>query len=136
MRRRAFIAGLGSAAAWPVIAHSQQTALPVIGFLNSGSPEAFAPFVAAFMAGLKEAGFVEGQNVTIKYAWARNQYDRLPVLASELVQNRIAVIVATGSPLTAQVAKNTYKTVPIVFTTGYDPVAAVSLRASATLVEM
>jgi putative tryptophan/tyrosine transport system substrate-binding protein len=124
MRRREFIAGLGGVAAWPVLAHGQQSALPVIGFLNSGSPEAFASFVAAFTAGLKEAGFVEGQNVTIKYAWARNQYDRLPVLASELVQNRVAVIVATGSPLTAQVAKDATKSVPIVFTTGYDPVAA------------
>ena len=124
MIRRAFIAGLGGAAAWPVVARAQQSALPVVGFLNSGTPEAFAPFVAAFRAGLKDAGFTEGQNVTIDCRWARNQYDRLPALASELVQNRVAVIAATGSPLTPQVAKNATKSVPVVFTTGYDPVAA------------
>jgi ABC-type uncharacterized transport system substrate-binding protein len=124
MRRREFIAGLGSAAAWPLIARAQQSALPVIGFLNSGTPEAFAPFLAAFRAGLRDAGFTEGQNVTIDYRWARNQYERLPVLASELVQNRVSVIAATGSPLTPQVAKNATKTIPVVFTTGYDPVSA------------
>jgi ABC-type uncharacterized transport system substrate-binding protein len=124
MNRRAFIAGLGIAAAWPLIVRAQQSALPVIGFLNSGTPEAFAPFVAAFRAGLKDAGFTEGQNVTIDYRWAQNQYDRLPALASELVQNHAAVIAATGSPLTPQVAKDATKTVPVVFTAGYDPVAA------------
>jgi putative tryptophan/tyrosine transport system substrate-binding protein len=123
MKRREFIAVLGGAAVWPLTALAQQM-MPVIGFLNSGAPEAFAPFVTAFLAGLQDAGYVEGQNVIIEYRWARNQYDRLPTLASELVERRVGVIVATGSSLTPQAVKAATTTIPVVFVTGYDPVSA------------
>jgi len=91
LRRRQFIAGLGSAAAWPMVARAQQSALPVIGFLSGGSP--FVPS-ATFRRGLRELGFIEGQNVAFEYRWAEDRDDRLPVLAAELVQRRVSVIVA------------------------------------------
>jgi len=120
MKRREFIAGLGSAAAWPLAAVAQRPAIPVIGFLNSASPGGYAPFVAAFRQGLKETGFVEGQNVAIEFRWAEGQYDRVPAMAAELVRRQVAVIVAnTPGNLAAKAATTT---VPIVFTIANDPV--------------
>jgi putative ABC transport system substrate-binding protein len=122
MRRREFIRLVSSSAAvLPFAAHARQPAMPVIGFLNSTSPEAWAPFVAAFRQGLKESGYVEGQNVTIEYRWAEGQYDRLPSLAAELFQQKVTVIAATSTPA-ALAAKAATSTVPIVFTTGGDPI--------------
>ena len=120
MNRRTFIAGLGSAAAWPVVAWAQQAAMPVIGFLNSASPGGYAPMVAAFRQGLKEAGFVEGQNVAVEFRWAEGQYDRVPAIALDLVGRQVAVIVANTPGVLA--IKAATMTIPIVFTTANDPV--------------
>jgi putative ABC transport system substrate-binding protein len=118
MRRREFIAGLGSAAVWPLAARAQQPAMPVIGYLGAGDRNV----PVAFLQSLKEAGFVEGQNVVVEYRWAENQYDRAAALAADLVRRRVAVIVAAGTAA-ALAAKAATTTIPIVFSTGGDPVA-------------
>jgi ABC-type uncharacterized transport system substrate-binding protein len=122
MRRREFIRLFGSTAvAWPLTARAQQSAMPVIGFLNSASPQPFANYVAGFRAGLKETGYVDGQNVVIEFRGAEGHYDRLPEMAADLVRRKVAVLVSTGTPsITAAKAATT--TIPIVFTIGSDPV--------------
>jgi putative ABC transport system substrate-binding protein len=121
MRWREFIAGLGGAAAWPVAARAQQ-ALPVVGFVNAGSAEASAGYVAAFRKGLYETGYVEGQNVTVEYNWLEGQYDRLPALMADLVRRRVAVIATPGSQSSSIAAKAATATIPIVFGVVDDPV--------------
>jgi putative tryptophan/tyrosine transport system substrate-binding protein len=122
MRRRVFIAGLGSAAVWPHVARAQQQAMPVIGFLSSASPREYGHVLASFRRGLGEAGYVEDRNVAIDFRWAEGQFERLPTLASELVRRQVAVIVAGGSPLPGLAAKGATSTIPIVFIAGDDPI--------------
>src|SRR6266542_2324841 len=130
MRRRDFIILLGSAAvARPGGARAQQAGMPVIGFLNSASPDAYVSQVKAFHQALKETGYVEGQNMAIEYRWAENQIDRLSALAGDLVRRKVSVIAAGGSPASALAAKSASTTIPIVFANAADP-GGVGLVAS------
>jgi len=123
IRRRELLVALGgTAAAWPLAARAQQRPMPLIGFLNPASPDTLADFLRGFHRGLKEAGYVEGENVAIVYRWADNQIGRLPELAAELVRREVAVFAATGGVAPALAAKTTTTTIPIVFMVGEDPV--------------
>src|ERR1700736_7063307 len=121
MRRREFILALGGAAAWPLAARAQQPALPVVGFLRSGTPEASAAILTAFRKGLSETGFVEGRNLAIEFRWGRGR-DQLSDVAADFIRRKVDVIAAPGSSLGALAAKALTTTIPIVFTTSGDPV--------------
>src|SRR5690349_3619190 len=122
MSRRAFIAGLGGAAAWLLAASAQQGAMPVVGFLHAGSLDGYANQAVAFRQGLAQAGFVVGQNVAIEYRWAAGQYDRLPELGAELVARKAAVLYTSSGHFSLHALRKLNASTPIVFTSGSDPI--------------
>jgi putative ABC transport system substrate-binding protein len=122
MRRREFIAGLGSAAAWPATAQAQQRALPLVAIVSGASGDAFAGNAAAFRKGLGEMGYAEGHNVTVEYHWLDGRYDLLPALMADLVRRRVAVIATPGTAKAVLAARAATRTIPIVFSVGEDPV--------------
>ncbi len=123
MRRRDFLGAIGSVAAWPLVARAQQSAMPLIGFLHGGSQREWAHLIEAFRQGLSQAGFVEGRNIAdMEFRWAEGQFDRLPGMATDLVNRQPALIATDGGTVTAQAAKRATSTIPIIFTLGGDPV--------------
>ena len=124
MRRRELITLLGGAATWPLVARAQQAAIPVVGFMSGRSPEDSARIASAFRQGLADAGFIEGQTVNIEYRWANGDSDKLPALAADLVNRKVAVLVGVGGDVSAAVATKATKTIPVVFGMGGDPVKA------------
>src|SRR5215475_6964247 len=120
--RRKFLATLGGAAAWPLVASAQDRTVPLIGFLNSASPSPFARLVDAFRQGLREGGYVEGRNVRIEYRWAEGQFARLPELAADLVHRRVSLIVVAGGTVSARAAKEATATIPVLFIVGPNPI--------------
>jgi putative ABC transport system substrate-binding protein len=124
MNRRDLISLLGGTAAWPRMARAQQAAVPVIGFLNPGSPAEWAHLVAAFKDGLADVGYIEGRNVAIEYRWGGDRYDRLPEMAADLVRRQVSLTFTAGGEGTALAAKGATSSIPIVFVNGTDPVAA------------
>jgi putative tryptophan/tyrosine transport system substrate-binding protein len=122
MRRREFIAGLGGATVWPVVARAQKSAMPVVGYLDPGTPETRRAYVAAVHRGLSETGYVEGRNLAVEYRWAEYHYDRLPALADDLVRRQVTIIVALNTPA-VWAAKAATKSIPIIFSIASDPVS-------------
>src|SRR6516165_8893775 len=124
MRRRELITLLGGAATWPLVARAQQAAIPVVGFMSGRSPEDSARIASAFRQGLADAGFIEGQTVNIEYRWANGDSDKLPALAADLVNRKVAVLVGVGGDVSAAAAAKATKTIPVVFGMGGDPIKA------------
>jgi putative tryptophan/tyrosine transport system substrate-binding protein len=122
MKRREFIGGLGSAAAWPLAARAQRATAPLIGYLGAGTAESTREVLAAFHRGLSETGYVEGRNLVVEYRWAEHHYERLPALAADLVSEQVSVIVALQNTASSLAARAATSTIPIVFSMGNDPV--------------